>query len=239
MICVENYMNKIISMSVWGKDPRYIVGAKRQIELCRKYYPDWRIRLYVDDASNFKDDDVDLYEVRDGTYGMFWRFYPMFEDPNNITLCRDSDSRITIREAACVEEWMSSDKMFHTFKDHDAHYEFPIIGCAFGFRGMFGEQLLVMMKRYMTEYKQYLSDQFYLRDYIWPVVKSNSLVHSMNEPGWFSDTRKKLKNKFSFCGNGYDENDMPLYPDSLKNIEKFNPKEVSETFKFDEGVMYE
>lgn len=232
-------MNKIISISVWGDNPRYIIGAKRQIELCKKYYPDWRVRLYVDNPSHYKSDDVDVVEVNDGTYGMFWRFFPMFEDPDNIVLCRDSDSRVTIREVACVNEWLNSSKSFHTFKDHDAHYEFPIIGCAFGFRGMFNEPLLSVMKVYMRNYKYYLSDQFYLRDYIWPVVQNDSMVHSMNEPGWFSDSRKKLKNPFSFCGNGYDEYDMPLYPNSLENISNFNPKEVSEIYKFDEGMMFE
>lgn len=232
-------MNKIISMSVWGPNPRYIVGAKRQIDLCKKFYPDWRVRLYVDDSSPYKNCDADIVEVKDGTYGVFWRFYPMFESKDNIVLCRDSDSRVTIREARCVEEWMNSNKIFHTFRDHEAHYEFPVIACAFGYKGMFSENLLSIMKVFMTKYHQYLSDQIYLRDYIWPVIESQSLVHSMKDPGWFSESRKKLKNKFSFCGNGYDEYDMPLYPDSLENIQNFNYKDVPKIYKFDEGTMDE
>ena len=31
-------VNKIISLSVWGNNPRYIVGANRQYELAKKYY---------------------------------------------------------------------------------------------------------------------------------------------------------------------------------------------------------
>lgn len=233
-------MNKIISMSVWGDNPRYITGARRQIELAKKYYPDWKIRIYSSEPKNvehLKSDTVEIHTISDGSYGMFWRFLPMFESPDNIVMVRDSDSRITIREADCIKEWLSSDKPFHTFKDHEAHYEFPIIGCAFGFKGVFDNETLRVMLNYMNEHKYYLSDQFFLRDYIWPLVKDNSLIHSMNEDGWFKESREKLKNKFSFCGNGYDENDMPLYPNSLENIESFDSSKLSEEYKFDEGVL--
>ena len=64
------------------------------------------------------------------------------------------------------------------------------------------------------------------------------LVHSMHE-GWFKETREKLVNPFSFCGNGYDENDMPLYPPTLKECAGFDPSLVDKKFKFDEGILYE
>lgn len=232
-------MNKIISMSVWGNDPRYIIGAKRQVELAEKYYPDWKVRIYTDDPFNLDDlrGKVDMRKISDGTYGMFWRFLPMFESEDNIVMVRDSDSRITVREAKCVEEWLNSDKSFHTFKDHDAHYEFPIIGCAFGYKGAFDNDTLRIMINFMNQHKYYLSDQYFLRDYIWPLIKDDTLLHSMTEDGWFAETRKQLKNRFSFCGNGYDENDMPLYEESLLANNGFDPKSVTEEYKFDEGVL--
>lgn len=224
-------------MSVWGDDPRYIIGAKKQIELSKKYYPDWKVRIYTDNVDNFKGyDNVELEPIADLSYGMFWRFLPMFESEDNIVLVRDSDSRITIREKMCIDEWMESDKMFHTFKDHDAHYEFPIIGCSFGYKGSFGNDLLKVMINYMNTNKFYLSDQFFLRDYIYPIIKDNTLLHSMRDDGWFADTRKLLKNKYSFCGNGYTEYDMPLYPESLTE-QGFDSKKLSVEYKFDEGVM--
>lgn len=228
-------MNKIISMSVWGKNPRYIIGAKRQIELAKKFYPDWNVRLYVDDPTPYGKLDAELITINDGSYGMFHRFLPMFEDENNITMVRDSDSRITIREKMCIDEWMESTKKFHTFKDHDAHYEFPIIGCAFAYKGKFPIDLLDIMKIYMNTNKFYLSDQFFLRDYIYPLIKNDTLLHSMLIPGWFSDTRKQLTNKFSFCGNGFDEFDFPLYPDSLQYIGNFDIDRFN--YKFDDGTF--
>jgi len=232
-------MNKIISMSVWGDNPRYIVGAKRQIQLAEKYYPNWRVRIYTDKPNNFTGYGVDIVKADTDMYGMFWRFLPMFEDPNNIVMVRDSDSRITIREAAAIHEWIESDQVFHVFRDHDAHFEFPIIGCAFAYKGCFGNQLEELMIEYAKTNKFYLSDQFFLRDYIYPVIKNSMMIHSMNEEGWFKDTRSKLKNEYSFCGNGYDENDMPLYAASLAAMKRFDPKWVADEYKFDEGVMDE
>lgn len=230
-------MNKIISMSVWGNDPRYIIGAKKQIELAKKYYPDWKVRIYTDNVDNFQDhEEVETIVINDGSFGMFHRFIPMFEDPTNIVMVRDSDSRITIREAKAINEWLDSDKKFHVFRDHDAHFEFPIIGCAFAYKGSFSKDLYEIMKNYMFTQKYYLSDQFYLRDHIYPVIKDDIMIHSMNDDGWFKETRKLLKNKYSFCGNGYNENDMPLYPESLTE-QGFDSKKLSEEYKFDEGVM--
>jgi hypothetical protein len=121
-------MKKLISISVWGDNPRYIIGANRQYELAKEFYPDWKFRIYTDDRNKFTHlTDAQIIQVEDGSYGMYWRFDAMFEDKNNIVLVRDSDSRITPREVRAVNEWIESDKTFHTFRDHDAHFEFPII----------------------------------------------------------------------------------------------------------------
>ena len=195
-------VKKIISMSVWGNDPRYIKGAERQYELAKEYYPDWKFRIYTDDRRKFTHlKDAMIIEVTDGSYGMYWRFGAMFEDKDNVVLVRDSDSRITEREARAVNEWLESDKAFHTFRDHEAHFEFPIIGCAFGYKGRFSDQAFNVMLEYRKQLNYYVGDQIFLRDVIYPLVKDDMLVHSMNE-GWFGETRKKLKNPYDFCGNG-------------------------------------
>jgi hypothetical protein len=231
-------MNKIISMSVWGNNPRYIIGAQRQIQLAKKYYPEWTPRIYTDNVSNFREtQDVQLIEVKEKTSGYFWRFRALFEDENNIVLVRDSDARTTVREKMAVNEWLEGDRRFHTFRDHEAHYEFPIIAGNFAFRGKLPNSLRDIMKLFEENTNYYTNDQVYLRDYVWGFVESNSMIHSMNDVGWFSETRKKLKNKFCFCGNGYTENDMPLYPNTLAAAAGFDVTSLSHEYKFDEGVL--
>jgi len=230
-------MKKIISMSVWGDSPRYIVGANRQYELAKEFYPDWEFRIYTDDKQKFKDlTDANIIEVTDGSYGMFWRFNALFEDDNNVVIVRDSDSRITIREQRAVNEWLNSDKKFHKFQDHEAHYEFPIIGCAFGYKGKFNNPIYNLMHHYMKNLAYYLGDQIFLKEVIWPMVRDNAMIHSMNE-GWFGETRKQLANPYDFCGNGYNEDDVPLYPPTLKECNGYNPENTPKEFKFSNGIL--
>ena len=230
-------VKKIISLSVWGNDPRYIVGANRQYALAKQFYPGWEFRIYTDDKHKFVNlTDANIIEVADGTYGMYWRFRAMFEDENNIVIVRDSDSRITFREAMAVSQWLDSDKKFHTFRDHEAHFEFPIIGCAFGYKGKFATPVLNLMNSYTEKLNYYVGDQVFLKDVIWPLVEEDAMIHCMKE-GWFKETRTQLANPYDFCGNGYDENDMPMYPPTLAECAGFDPKNTPKKFKFNKGIL--
>ena len=230
-------MVKIISLSVWGNDPRYIVGANRQYELAKQFYPDWEFRIYTDDKNKFANlSDANIIEVTDGSYGMYWRFRAMFEDENNIVIVRDSDSRITFREHRAVLQWLESDKKFHTFRDHEAHFEFPIIGCAFGYKGKFKTPILNLMNSYTAKLNYYVGDQIFLKEVIWPLVEDSAMIHCMKD-GWFKETRTQLDNPYDFCGNGYDENDMPMYPPTLAECANFNPNNTPIKFKFNKGIL--
>jgi hypothetical protein len=57
------------------------------------------------------------------------------------------------------------------------------------------------------------------------------MVHSMHE-GWFGESRKALKNEYEFCGNGWDEHDNPLYPNTLEKCVGFNISRVKPEDKF-------
>lgn len=230
-------MKKIVSISSYGDSPRYIVGAHRQYELAKKFFPEWEFRAYVDDKSKYNMPKANIIEVKDGSHGVFWRFEPLFEDYKNIVIVRDADGRITEREFIAVSEWQSSKKRFHVYRDHEAHFEFPVIACAFGYKGKLPTQLHAVMHEFARKTNYYTNDQIYLRDFVWKHVSDDVLVHSMNEVGWFADTRRRLANPYSFCGNGYDENDMPLYPGTLAEMAGFDRKAVDARFKFDEGKL--
>lgn len=230
-------MNKIISMSVWGNDPRYIIGAKRQVELAKKYYSEWEVRIYTDNPDKFINTEAVIIPVKENTSGYFWRFEPLFESENNIVLVRDSDGRITIRERRATREWEESDKQFHIFRDHEAHFEFPIIACAFGNKGKLSNVLYEKMNWFKNNTSYYTNDQVFLKDYVYDEIKNNVMIHSMNDIGWFKNSRELLCNPYSFCGNGFDENDMPLYPNTLKECKNFNRFSLDVKYKFDEGIL--
>jgi protein O-GlcNAc transferase len=209
---------KIFSMSAYGTNPRYIVGAKRQVELAQKFLPNWEIRIYTDNPSNFDFSQSNIKILLGPTtiHGMFWRFLPVFESPDNITVLRDSDSRITIREFNAINEWISQDSRFHNIKDHHAHYEWPIMGGMWGYKGqlpnLFWEKCLL----YAHNNNEYTKDQMWLRDVVWPYVENSQCLHDIKTNTWFAHTRSMLTNPFDFCGNGYNEHDLPLYAPNLE-----------------------
>lgn len=232
-------MKKLISISVWGTSPRYVIGAHRQVELANKYLPDWKVRIYTDDYQKFNHlKNVEVVRCEDRSPGMYWRFFPLFEDTYDIVASRDSDSRLSFRECKAMQEFVDSDKKFHVIRDHDSHFQYPIMAGMFACKGGLPLYLREKMIMCMQTDTQYLGDQNFLKNHVWDIVKDDTLVHTFQE-GWFGETRSKLKNLYSFCGNGYDEFDMPLYPDTLAKCVGFDPKNVEPQFKFDNGILYD
>jgi len=204
-------VTKIISYSLWGSNAMYLHGALMNARQCKEFFPDWKVRIYHNDSIS---DDL-LVKLRElgvetvltkpnGTYGTFWRFYPMFEDYNYI-LVRDIDARITWRDVRCVNEWIESGKKFMNIRDHHSHYDWPIIAGMFGTRGgALPLSLIPIMNKYEIIH-QYVSDQVFLARHVWDYMKHDVYELGFNECKWMSDT-------WTVDGHmnlGFDENDAP------------------------------
>ena len=46
-------MTKIISFSLWGDKPQYVVGAIKNAELAKEIFPEWKCRFYIDNTLCF------------------------------------------------------------------------------------------------------------------------------------------------------------------------------------------
>jgi hypothetical protein len=208
-------MKKIISFSLWGDNPKYLQGAIRNAELAEEIFPEWKCVFYydstvpketIDELSTFKNTIVK--EVTDNSFGAFWRFEMMFNNPG-VILSRDTDSRLSLREKELIDNWLESEYNYMIIRDHDAHYEFPILA------GMWGKKNVLMdssLKDAMQEYvsvKQYLVDQFYLRDHVWPNIMHDTAIYGVKEVDWMRETYD-FENK-NFIGQTYTENDEPVY----------------------------
>ncbi len=215
-------MKKIISFSLWGANPVYNVGAIRNAELAKEIYPDWICRFYygrstlnetLEKLKSF--DNVELIDMEvDGDWtGMFWRFYPASDNDVDITIVRDCDSRLNMREKYAVEEWLNSDKGFHIMRDHPAHGT-EILG------GMWGSKkgAIKNMKLLIDEYIKgnfWQVDQNFLREKIYPIVRLDSIVHDdyfENKP-----FPKPRENK-TFVGQAFNEIDEMLYPEHINHL---------------------
>jgi len=133
--------SKILSFSVYGDDPKYTVGMKRNLELCPKIYgDDWKVRVYVDNSfppnsiKEYKDLGAQVFDVTKAniTGGMFWRFLPFIDESVDIFCVRDADSRLSKREKSAVDDWIHNNTSLHIMRDHP-HHNYVIMGGMFGF----------------------------------------------------------------------------------------------------------
>lgn len=207
-------MAKIISISVWGKSASYSVGAIKNAELAQTLFPDWKCRIFLDGTvpTNYvehlmKMPNVEIAQVDNPSiFGAYWRFYSMFQSDDDIVISRDSDSRLSERELRCVNEWIESDKKFSIIRDHHRHYDWPMLAGMWGMKGKLDDNILLIMEKY-AQHHFYTSDQIFLRDVVWNIAENDSMIHGVLEIDWM----KKTRDGNNFIGQGYDENDIPIY----------------------------
>jgi len=208
-------MIKKICFSLWGDNPKYTIGAVRNAELSHKIYPGWKTIFYVGNdvpdqiLKQIEQAEGELIFMNDsGWNGMMWRF--LAADSNDIVISRDTDSRLSIREKAAVDEWLESDKDFHIMRDHPYHAT-EILG------GMWGARngILKGIKQWINSYNKrdydnkYQVDQNFLREIIYNKVKLRSIVHDE-----FFEKKPFPINRFGcydFVGQAYDENNIPEF----------------------------
>jgi len=202
-------MKKIISFSLWGDNPKYTIGAIRNADLALEVYPEWVCRYYVGDST--PQDIIDELEkrtnvevVKMGVQGewnsMFWRFYPIGDSDTEIMISMDCDSRLSNREKVCVDEFINSDKMFHTMLDHPWH------GGIMG--GMWGAKrgVLDKMKELIDVWpktNQWQTDQSFLNTIIAPMVNNTIMIHDSINLKNFTIKREN----YHFVGEVFDGND--------------------------------
>ena len=230
----------IIAYSLWGDKPIYWFGALKNIELAKKYFPDWKCRFYIDKNSRqdlidtIKGDNVEVVLVNptgshDNSYfhnGMLWRFAAS-EDPEvNVFLSRDCDSRISEREVSAINEWLLSDKDFHIMRDHpyqSTHILGGMWGCRNGMMRKIGLSNLIsnwcVNKRSSYSYG---IDQDFLKEVVYSLIKNNAMEHSEFNLRFGGEIRPfpYIRNNYEFVGDVFDENDIrhSEYWKIIKNV---------------------
>jgi hypothetical protein len=204
-------MKKIISYSLWGDNPKYIVGAKKNIELAKKFFPDWTIHLYLSDSAKFEYESENLEIITrkqiSNQDGCFWRFESC--DSDDIVIVRDLDDRLSERHKFVVDEWMNSDKDIHIIRDHPNHISsYPILAGLFGVRNGRFKGIKQLIEQWGNK-SFYTTDQLFLKTHFY----NNNFVNSFFiHDSFYSDLgieRKidKERNDYEFLGDTFDEND--------------------------------
>jgi len=218
-------MKKIISFSIWGPKDKYTKAALLNVELAKKIYPGWVCRFYVDETvpenireTLAKESEVIMMPKSDGNYGMFWRFMPLDDLEIERFIVRDTDSRLNIREADAVQEWIESEKEFHCMRDNVAHDPVPICGGMWGATSKFINRFNYkqQLDRWLSNNvyrifghprgKYFFIDQSFLADTAWPLVINKHIAHVSYDSKWPGNKKNfRVTNPDnSFVGQPYD-----------------------------------
>jgi len=175
-------MTNVVSYSLWGDNPKYTEGAIKNALGTAQWYHGWECRIYYADVPQViidelqKFDHVNLINMGDGKgnwMGMFWRFFAA--DSDDIVISRDTDSRVSEREAAAVHEWLQSGESFHIMRDHPYHGT-PILGGMWGARDGILKGITYKVEAFHKE-DRWQIDQDFLKTIIHPEVKNFAMTH--------------------------------------------------------------
>jgi hypothetical protein len=214
-------MNKVISFALWGQDPKYCVGAVRNAQLAMEIYPDWICRFYVSADVPFETqgqlancDNVDLLEIpsyHNEWRGMLTRFEPIQDNEVEIMIVRDCDSRLSLREKEAVDEWLESDKCFHTMHDHPFH-TVPILGGLWGIKkGLFDDLGSHASEWGKSKESRWQVDQDFLTEVVHPIVKNDTMNHDeFFRHLWGGKPFPNSRRGLEFVGQVFDENEITI-----------------------------
>jgi hypothetical protein len=183
----------IISMTLYGSTLRYTMGAIKNAEMVKENFPGWKLRLYTEtpkehpkygivpqtviDRLRFLGAEIHYMEPDDGWIPpMMWRFLVADDEYVDRFIVRDTDARLSERDAAAVYAWVKSDKTFHCVRDHPSHAAYPISG---GMWGAKPKELIRILHKSWRDMmrglgKHYLQDMDFLNKYIWPKVQNHT-----------------------------------------------------------------
>lgn len=214
-------MKRVIAFSLWGKSPKYCVGAVKNVVEARKHYPGWECWFYcgksvpTEIVQSLKEEGakVILRDEEGDWTGMFWRFEPITDPEVEVMISRDTDSRLSRREAVAVKEWLDSGKLFHVMRDHPAHAT-EILGGMWGARKPILGDLMHLMRAYVKG-NFWQVDQNFLKEVVWPRV---SYTTHTNDEFFAKSPFPETRIGDEFVGQVYDENDAPNseYASSLR-----------------------
>jgi hypothetical protein len=179
----------VVAFSLWGDSPLYARGAVENAESLPKLLPGWECRIYHDDSvppailSELASKGTRLVAMpphRETGLGLFWRFFAACDPSVRRFLCRDADSRPSLRETAAIESWIDSGRDFHIMRDDVLHCELMLAGLWGGKSGLLPglpERCAAWQRNNPHRMNARVEDQRFLRFEVWPRVRARALVH--------------------------------------------------------------
>jgi len=185
-------MVNVFSFCLYGPEcDRYYTGMKQNVLLALKYFPDWKVYVYlgpdVDPAMVEWLRGYHTVVLREtgvlGAPNMIHRFYAIDEPDVELMMVRDADSRIHWKDRWAIQEFLAAPQyVAHTIRDnimHTAH----MMGGLWGLRKSAGLNVHEVYAQYREDEslgRRLAHDQNFLTDVVYPAVKPRLLVHYSN-----------------------------------------------------------
>lgn len=247
-------------MSLFGKDPRYTMGAIRNAQILPVFFPSWTLRIYVSHPKDKTEEwkvpqriltklqllgahltyvntsDVKVKPVQ-------WRYLVADDENVDYFLIRDSDSRLSDRDADTIKVWLESWQTFHCIRDHPKYSNISIVDGLWGakshnFRLLLGVSMLELLSanpKTLAEavlHDKVLSSRLpskmqtdnvtdLLQDVIWPLVQEHTMCHdSVSCYQWpsaykFPSVRTEKK---EYLGESFDQYGQTLNPEERQSL---------------------
>ena len=192
-------LNKVIAMSLYGSNGRYINNALRNVKMLKENFPGWKLWFYtekkvfnktlkfpavIEDTINKLAEggaEMKYVDIRNLTVPpMMWRFLIVDDTTVDVFIIRDCDSHLTKRDSIVVNDWLKINTTFHCVRDHPSHARSPISGGMWGarrepFAKLLGsESMASLMAGYGAGYHM---DMNFLNKVIWPKVQGFAYCH--------------------------------------------------------------
>ena len=219
----------VVSMSLWGSDGRYTNGALANAELIKLYFPGWTLRIYTESRSSGSASspkypvvpietldrlrslgvDIQYVDPRETNVpAMMWRFLIADDLSVDHFIVRDTDGRLSSRDAAAVYQWILSGKAFNCIRDHPSHAGYSISGGLWGgkpsgLRDIFRRPFKEIMFGYRDDYFQ---DMKFLIDIVWPRVQAKAFCSDSVSCDKFTSSHPYpvVRHGYEFVGEVYD-----------------------------------
>lgn len=198
-------MKKAISYALFGADNPmfkfYARGLFYNLRMNKLIYPDWQTVVYCSKCVVDKMKDaisefyfpnatlITVYEEPKLCEGMLWRMLPL--KYYDYVIMRDCDAITTWREKKSVDRWIESGKVAHGINDNKVH-SIPLMGGMMGMRGGTFSNSFPMDKQNDYDLRIHGTDQQFIGDHIYPLVKDSIYIDNMpqadySSPLWESD----------------------------------------------------
>jgi hypothetical protein len=204
----------LVSYSLYGSDPKYLIGAVKNAALIQELGPDWQAVFYLaPEIPNEIESElvkfgavVKRWESNWHQNGMFWRFSVIKDFEFDFAIIRDVDSRISERELNCLNKWFDSGKILSVIRDHP-HHNALILGGLWGVSSKV-KQSSINWKNSELFGMDHGQDQVFLKKEVYPILKKSMYLND----AFFSYPRSKyrfpsIRNGLEFIGESVNENE--------------------------------